>query len=117
MPSQGQLSYLRKLFVFLDDCQQPFEDGEMVSLTDFYRNMYLLGKWKTHFLLQIHQCSKETGIILRFKFGTLFGAGVYCLFTTAAAVVSFPVKENAFVDGDVLVLGVILQIHVVLPTD
>ena len=62
MPTQGQLSYLRKLSVFLDDCQQPFGDGEMVSLTDFYRNMYLLGKWKTHFLLQIHQCSKETGI-------------------------------------------------------
>ena len=50
-------------------------------------------------------------------FGTLFGAGVYCLFTTAAAVVSFPVKENAFVDGDVLVLGAILQIHVVFPID
>ena len=42
-------------------------------------------------------------------FGTLFGAGVYWLF--AAAVVSFPVEENAFVDRDVLVLGVILQIN------
>ena len=46
-------------------------------------------------------------------FGTLFDASVYWLFAAAAAaVVNFPVKENAFVDGDVLVLGVTLQIHV-----
>ena len=44
-------------------------------------------------------------------FGTLFGTGVYCLFAAAAAVVSFPVEENAFVDSGVLVIGVILQIH------
>ena len=43
-------------------------------------------------------------------FGILFRADVYCLFA-GAAIVSFPVKENAFVNGDVLVLGVILQIH------
>ena len=45
-------------------------------------------------------------------FGTLFAAGVYWLFAAAATVVNFPVKENAFVDGDVLVLGGTLQIHV-----
>ena len=69
MLPRGQLCYLRKLFVFLDDCWKPFEDGEsiLVSLIDFYRNLHLLWEWKNHFPLQIYQCSKETGIYFRIQ--------------------------------------------------
>ena len=56
--------YLWKLFVFLDDCLQPVEDSDLIliSLTDSYRNLYLLGEGKTRFLLQVHKGSKGTGI-------------------------------------------------------
>ena len=74
-------------------------------MTEFFGDMNLFSLWSESQLLRGLAVAHNIFSL----FEILFGAGVYCLF--AAAVVSFPIDENDFVDKNLLVLCVIFQLH------